>query len=860
MAVRVDAAGNLVGHLPGSRRRTPGRCCSARTSTRCATRARSTGRSACCCAIACVARLRAEERRRCRSRSTCSGSPTRRACGSGPPTSAAARSRGRSTPRCSTSRDDDGVTVRGRRSAAIRRCRPARAAASGCSATARSTSSRGRCWRSATLPVGVVTGDRGRDARRGPLHGARRPRRDRPDGAAPRRRAAPSPSWSWRSRRAARSADGLVATVGRLDGAPGRAERRPGGGVGLARRPPRRRRGPRRPRSRDPRPRGGDRGGARRRARPGTTGSTTAAVAMDPALSERLAAAVRPRRASSRCGSPSGAGHDAVALAALTPVAMLFVRCAGGVCHHPDESVDVADVAVALDVLDRFVRGLAAMSADLSSARRLRRPADVGDRRRQDRARSARSCPAAARRSTPRGLVVLPGVVDAHVHLNDPGRADWEGFATGTAALAAGGTTLRRHAAQRASRRRSTAPASTRSSRRRRRRAASTSRCGAGSCRATLDRLDELAARGVVGFKAFMSASGMAEFAARRRPHAATRAWRARRALGLPVAVHAESDVITAALAARAVGPTGGVGVRDYLASRPVVAELEAIGRAILLAGETGCALHVVHVSTGARRRARRRGAGARRRRDVRDLPALPRCSTRTTPSGSARSRSARRRCGRPRSARRCGRARDRRHRRWSPATTRRRRPTLKRGDDLFAIWGGISGCQTLRAATLAAAGVAGRRGWRELLGGRAGPALRARDRKGALEVGRRRRPVVLVDRTRSVRLGRDDLRYRHRQSPFAGRTLRGRVVRTLLRGRTIALRRARRPASPRGRILRRRPRPRTRAESAARAAAPYAPSRVGGRGTSRHAGPLPALARRGPAATRRSRRRGSRR
>ena len=40
-----------------------------------------------------------------------------------------------------------------------------------------------------------------------------------------------------------------------------------------------------------------------------------------------------------------------------------------------------------------------------------------------------------------RGLLVLPGVVDAHVHLNDPGRADWEGFATGTAALAAGGTT-----------------------------------------------------------------------------------------------------------------------------------------------------------------------------------------------------------------------------------------------------------------------------------------------------------------------------------------------------------------------------------------------------------------------------------
>jgi allantoate deiminase len=55
----------------------------------------------------------------------------------------------------------------------------------------------------------------------------------------------------------------------------------------------------------------------------------------------------------------SGAGHDAVALADLTGVAMLFVRCAGGVSHHPDESVEAADVAVALDVIDRFVRRLA---------------------------------------------------------------------------------------------------------------------------------------------------------------------------------------------------------------------------------------------------------------------------------------------------------------------------------------------------------------------------------------------------------------------------------------------------------------------------------------------------------------------
>ncbi len=82
------------------------------------------------------------------------------------------------------------------------------------------------------------------------------------------------------------------------------------------------------------------------------------AVAMDTALGELLAETVADR------GLPvvrlaSGAGHDAVALSALTAVAMLFVRCAGGVSHHPDESVEEADVAVALDVLHGFVCRLA---------------------------------------------------------------------------------------------------------------------------------------------------------------------------------------------------------------------------------------------------------------------------------------------------------------------------------------------------------------------------------------------------------------------------------------------------------------------------------------------------------------------
>jgi allantoate deiminase len=84
------------------------------------------------------------------------------------------------------------------------------------------------------------------------------------------------------------------------------------------------------------------------------TTDETAAVACDPALTEALAAAVADA-GHEVIRLSSGAGHDAAMMAAVAPVAMLFVRCAGGVSHHPDEAVAVEDVAAAIDVLDRFL-------------------------------------------------------------------------------------------------------------------------------------------------------------------------------------------------------------------------------------------------------------------------------------------------------------------------------------------------------------------------------------------------------------------------------------------------------------------------------------------------------------------------
>src|SRR3954470_15750135 len=111
-------------------------------------------------------------------------------------------------------------------------------------------------------------------------------------------------------------------------------------------------------------------------------------------------------------------------------------------------------------------------------------------------------------------LHVFPGLIDPHVHFNEPGRTDWEGFATGSSALAAGGGTcffdmplnsspptldgpsfdLKRAAAEANSR--------------------TDFALWGGLTPGNLDRIEELGDRGAVGFKAFMSNSGIDEFPA----------------------------------------------------------------------------------------------------------------------------------------------------------------------------------------------------------------------------------------------------------------------------------------------------------------------------------------------------------
>src|SRR5215470_9866022 len=180
------------------------------------------------------------------------------------------------------------------------------------------------------------------------------------------------------------------------------------------------------------------------------------------------------------------------------------------------------------------------------------------------------------------GLHIFPGVIDAHVHFNEPGRTEWEGFTTGTRALAAGGTTsffdmpLNAHPP--------TIDAASFDLKLAAARATSLVDFAfwGGIVPGNLDQLDELAGRGVIGFKAFMSNSGIDDFPCIDDLTLYEGMARAAK-LGKIVAVHAENDQITSRLAQRAIAG-GRTGIRDYLASRPVLAELEAIERAILLA------------------------------------------------------------------------------------------------------------------------------------------------------------------------------------------------------------------------------------------------------------------------------------
>ena len=382
-----------------------------------------------------------------------------------------------------------------------------------------------------------------------------------------------------------------------------------------------------------------------------------------------------------------------------------------------------------------------------------------------------------------RGLHVFPGIIDVHLHFNEPGRTEWEGAGTGSRAFAAGGGTLYFDMPL------NSTPCTV-NAREFDRKCAALSAASitdfglwGGLIPGNIPEMAELASRGVVGFKAFMCDSGLPEFP-RADDLTLFEGLREAARLGLPIAVHAESEELTQALRRRMVDD-GRSSIRDFLTSRPVVAELEAIQRATLLAGEAGAKLHIVHISTGrgvvAAAEARAHGVDVSietcphylffTEEDVERLGAVAKCAP------PLRHKSEQDKLW----AELLGGTVDIVASDHSPAP-----PEMKSGD-FSKAWGGIAGAQSTLAILLERGHHARALPLERISSLVASqPACRFRiANKGRLIPGADA-DLAIVDVSRSFDLHAEDLMQRHRLSPYIGTSFRGAVARTIRRGETI--------------------------------------------------------------------------
>lgn len=371
---------------------------------------------------------------------------------------------------------------------------------------------------------------------------------------------------------------------------------------------------------------------------------------------------------------------------------------------------------------------------------------------------------------------VIPALVDSHVHVNEPGRTAWEGFETATAAAAAGGIGTIVDMPLNCS------PVTTS-------RAALETKLAAvdgklavdaafwgGVVPGNLAELEPLAEAGVVGFKCFLTHSGLDEFPNVTRADLEA-AMPAIARLGLPLIVHAELDPCEAAAGDPRCYAT-------YLASRPGDMELRAIRLLVELCRKFKCRTHVVHLSFADALPEIERAKAEGLPFTVETCPHYLTFAADEVPDGATPFK-----CAPPiRSA-------ENRERLWeglgrgaidfvvsdhSPCV-----PELKKleAGDFMAAWGGVAGLQFTLPAVLAGAR---RRGF-GLEDVSRWTSERTADFVGFSNKGRiakgRDADLVVVDDAALFDLEAEDVRHRHRVTPYLGRRLQGAVETTYLRG-----------------------------------------------------------------------------
>lgn len=381
---------------------------------------------------------------------------------------------------------------------------------------------------------------------------------------------------------------------------------------------------------------------------------------------------------------------------------------------------------------------------------------------------------------------VLPGMVDTHVHISEPGRTEWEGFVTGTKALAAGGTTSYVEMPLNA------IPATIDQETLNLKLTAAKGKnyvdyaFYGGLVPGNIDQLEELIAAGVPAFKCFMAEvkpevpgdfmsvddytlyKGMEKLAE----------------LGQILCIHAENPEITTKLTEEMIRE-GRTSPGDYVDSRPIFTEVEAVQRALLFAKETGCKLHFVHISSSEaiQRIVKARESGM----DV-TVESCPHYFALT--AEDVEQIGPRAKCQPP-----LRRTQDQ-EKLWdellagnidwlasdhSPCTEE-----LKEGN-IFEVWGGISGAQNsvdlMFDLAVKHRGMPVHEFAKRIA---ANPAKRFQlPNKGALAVTKDA-DIILIDPNREYVVERENLYYKNKHSAYEGRKIGCRVTKTIVRGNVV--------------------------------------------------------------------------